>query len=161
MQVKAYRASTTQKHGGKVFYAGDIIPAEYIPPYAAQRLLSFGTITETVIETEDSANFKFPVLADGDVTSVETTAENLYNALIILQKNADDAVQAINECEDADVLFMVSTVDSRKTVQTAADKRGLALKEQEDADDDDDAEILDEEQEDAEITEEADEPEDE
>lgn len=131
MQIKAYRATTTQKHGGKVFLAGNIIPPEYIPPYSAQRLLSIGVITETVTDsgTENGGTFRFPLLTNNGVDYVDTTVEDLENALIILQKNADNAIDEINdmEVESINVLNILSKLDSRKSVESAVNKRLKAL----------------------------------
>ena len=133
MQIKAYRASTTQKHGGKVFLAGATIPAEYIPPFSAQRLLSIGIITETVIDTNDngSSEVAFPLLTEDGIVTETVLAENLFDALLLLQKNVDDAVEGINECDNEAVLLMVNALDSRKTVLSAIGKRIAVLKEQE------------------------------
>ena len=128
-----YIALKPCEFGGKKYIVGELVPDELVAKpkklvdakvIAPQK----GTISGPV-ETTD--RFTFPVLSDGVVTSVETTAENLFEALIIIQKVSDDAIEHINECDNADVLFMVDTLESRKGVQSAIDKRIKALQAEE------------------------------
>lgn len=130
-----YLALKPCEFGGKKYMVDDLIPDEVIEK--PLKLVKAGVIapqkgneTETVI---NSASITFPVLSDDGITSVETTAEKLTNVLITIQQNADDAVQSVNECEDEDVLYMLSTLDSRKSVKNAVDKRMKALNGQGDA----------------------------
>lgn len=124
-----YIALKPCEFGGKKYVVNDIIPDEVIakPKKLVETKViapQKGEVTEPV---GTSDKFNFPLLSDGSIMSVEISVESLSTALLILQKNADDAVQAISECDDTDTMLAVYSLDSRKSVKNAADKRTSEL----------------------------------
>ena len=115
--------------GGVKYKVNDLIPDEVIAK--PKKLVDAKTIAPQKADIKEAVNntgsFMFPMLSDGELTEIDTTIESLSTALIILQKSSDDATDEINKSVDEDMLFMVSALESRKTVKSAADKRLKAV----------------------------------
>ena len=145
-----YIALKPCEFGGKKYIVNDLIPDEVIAK--PKKLIDAkiiapqkGDINETVTTTD---NFMFPILTNDGFVTQEVTTENLFEALTTVQKNADEVKKSVNECSEQEVLLMVYSLDSRKGVKDAVDKRLVALEAEETDEDEtpEEAEETDEEQ---------------
>lgn len=124
----AYIANKLCRFSGTNYAPGAEIPSEKIPPFAAQRLLKQGVIIQTattasMATTSNTNTFTFPILSNKGTAEINVNLDDLITALKIIQRNADDAVEEINACNNVEVLLMVNVLDSRKSVKKAADNR--------------------------------------
>lgn len=68
-----------------------------------------------------------PVNKDDGTIDVSMTVEQLLAVIALLQLTADGAAEALKDITDDAQLILIHRIDSRKTVQSAAQKRAEAL----------------------------------
>ena len=68
-----------------------------------------------------------PVINKDETLSVAMTGEQLCEVIGLIQKTADEAIEAIKGITDDGQLVLIHRLDSRKTVQAAAKERHEAL----------------------------------
>lgn len=119
--------------GGKRFYIGDEIPAEYVLNPQSQESLGILAIVqdapapETVVISEPSI-VVYVRAKDGDIP-VELTSEGLQSVFDALNATAEDATTIISGMADSDALILLHATDKRKSVQAAAETRAKELNE--------------------------------
>lgn len=120
--------------GGKKFFIGDEIPAEYVASPATQEKL--GTLVvvnvdaeidvhETVVYPESKVSLV--VQSDGKEMTLEPTDRGIQDVFNVLIGKATDAEAIIKQMDDADALIMLHLADSRKTIKEAAELRAKEL----------------------------------
>lgn len=124
--------------GGKRFYIGDEIPADFVlNPQEQEKMgrisimADGGVIPGTVDFGADNHDTVIPLVVhskEGDLP-VSLTAESLQAVVDVLTSNADDAAASIKEMTDRDALALLYFADNRKTVQQAAEARARAVDE--------------------------------
>lgn len=68
-----------------------------------------------------------PLTRDGGAFEAVTTVEGLLQVTSVLQMTVENAQKAIADITDETVLILIHGLDSRKGIQTAAEKRAQAL----------------------------------
>ena len=71
--------------------------------------------------------FEVPVINKDEVFNINITGAQLAEVVAIIQKSADDAVKAVKEVTAEAPLILIHRLDSRKSVQEAAQKRAEEL----------------------------------
>ena len=121
--------------GGKRFYIDDEIPVELVRDPATQE--KYGTLAivndaavPAMTEPGGDATVVHLVISgkDGDV-ALDMAPESIQTVMNILTANAEDAADLIKQVTNDDILFLVNSADSRKTVQAAAKARAQDLAE--------------------------------
>ena len=125
--------------GGKKFFIGEEIPAEFVLNPKAQE--SMGTlaivadgagVTPPVVqETSNEVDTMTVVIrdAEGDMP-LTLTQEGLQSVVDVLTGKATEAEKVIKEMTDGDALILVHIADTRKTIKEAAEARAQALNEE-------------------------------
>ena len=112
--------------GGKKFFVGDEIPAEFVlDPKAHEQM---GTLVIVADPVEEAAPTMEVVIRanEGDLP-LNLTQEGLQAVVDVLTGNADDAKPIVDAMTDGDALILLHCVDNRKAVKTAAEERAKAL----------------------------------
>lgn len=116
------------KLGDREFHPGEIVPDEAFVGGRADKLKSYGYIAEMSAEgvldltgvDVEPVGYMTVILAGEEVA---VSAESLQGIADIMQKNADDAAEAIAEEVDESILAFIAACDSRKGVQKAVQKQ--------------------------------------
>lgn len=127
------------QYGGKKFYIGDEIPAEFVAePKKQERLGVLSIIKEGSPSEEAEATREAEALEyhEGTVTvrvpderdeqigiALRVNQQELQQVFDIMQLDAGDAADAIAQVESDNVLVLLHAADSRKTVKNAAKKQ--------------------------------------
>ena len=82
--------------------------------------------TPADVEPEEKL-FEVPVINKDETFNIEITGAQLAEVVAIIQKSADDAVKAVKEVAAEAPLILIHRLDSRKSVQEAAQKRAEEL----------------------------------
>lgn len=131
--------------GGKKFYIGDEIPAEFVlDPQAQEKrgvlaIVPDGTEEAPPAAPEDTRNEVDTMTVvihakEGDI-HLALTKEGLQNVVDVLTSKPADAVKIIGEMTDGDALILAHITDSRKTVKEAAEERAKGINSEESAGD--------------------------
>lgn len=80
-----------------------------------------------VIVSDKPAMLDVPVINKDETLTVSMTGEQLCEVIGLLQRTADEAIEAIKGITDDGQLVLIHRLDSRKTVQAAAKERHEAL----------------------------------
>lgn len=80
-----------------------------------------------VIVSDKPAMLDVPVINKDETLTVSMTGEQLCEVIGLLQRTADEAIEAIKGITDDGQLVLIHRLDSRKTVQSAAKERHEAL----------------------------------
>lgn len=131
--------------GGKKFYIGDEIPAEFVldPQVQEKRgvlaIVPDGSVEPPAADHEDVHNevdtmAVFIRAKDGDIP-LALTKEGLQNVVDVLTSKPTDAVAIIGEMTDGDALILAHAIDSRKAVKEAAEARATVINPEESAGD--------------------------
>lgn len=75
----------------------------------------------------DSTLIAIPVLGAEENFAVALSDEQIIEVFSIMQTTADDAIKAIGEMTDENVLILIHACDNRKTVKKAAEDRAKEL----------------------------------
>lgn len=120
--------------GGKQFYIGNEIPAEYVASPAAQEKLGVLTIVNVEAEVDVHETVVYPeskvslvVHSDGNEMTLEPTDRGIQDVFNVLIGKATDAEAIINDMDDADALILLHLADSRKSIKEAAEARAKEL----------------------------------
>lgn len=120
--------------GGKKFYIGDEIPAEYVASPTAQEKLGVLTVVnvEAVIEGDETivipeTKLSILVKQDDKEMTLEPTDRGVQDVFTVLIGKATDAEAIINDMDDGDALILLHLADSRKTVKELAETRAKEL----------------------------------
>lgn len=73
------------------------------------------------------ALFEVPVINKDEVFNIEITGAQLAEVVAIIQKAAEEAVKAVKEVTAEAPLILIHRLDTRKSVQEAAQKRAEEL----------------------------------
>lgn len=127
--------------GGKMFYIGDEIPAEYVIDAKTQEKLG------TLVIVSDDAGDPVPVVETPTQSPVDTmtvliradegdmpldlTQEGLQAVVDVITDKASAAEKIIDQMTDGDALFLLYLTDSRKTVKELAENRAKAINSEE------------------------------
>ena len=120
--------------GGKKFYIGDEIPAEYVLDPQSQE--KYGTLkivnVEAEVDVHENIVISRPSLSiivqnDGKEMILEPTDRGVQDVFAVLIGKADDAEAIISQMDDGDALILLHIADSRKTVKAAAEARAKEL----------------------------------
>ena len=126
--------------GGKKFYIGDEIPAEYVLNPKAQEKLGNLVIVNDEAVAPAPADPVPPVEAmeviihaeEGDL-SLNLTKDGLQAVVDVITSKAADAKPIIDQMTDGDALILLHIADNRKEIKTAAENRAKALSPEESA----------------------------
>lgn len=80
-----------------------------------------------VITSDAPAMLDVPVINKDETLSVSMTGEQLCEVIGLIQRTAEEAIEAIKGITDDAQLVLLHRLDSRKTVQAAAKERHEAL----------------------------------
>lgn len=120
--------------GGKKFYIGDEIPAEFVSNPAAQ--VQMGTITAVEVESEvvidetiviPDPTFSLVVKKDDEELTLKPTDKGIQDVFNVLIGKTTDAESIINQMNDEDALILLHLSDSRRTVREMAETRAKKL----------------------------------
>ena len=136
--MNGYIALKTITLSGVEYAEGSIIPADAVLPSRVPALISTKRIAvlnedtpkapETPQETFlTPAPIVLPITSKNGVLELMATPEDIIEAVVILQLNAEDAVKAIADISRDEILILIDTLESRKTVKTAVAARAEAL----------------------------------
>lgn len=118
--------------GGKRFYIGDEIPAEYVLNPQSQESLGVLAIVQDAPAPaiENPAPHMSIAIrrAEGDML-VEPTDEGMQAIFDALTSNVEDAKAIVEQMTDGDALILLHVTDGRKSVQAAAEARAKELNE--------------------------------
>lgn len=140
----AYIATKPCNFAGKSFMIGDSIPAEYVQPDAAKRLIKMGRIAEANGEvaampqinpeplTADSLEITIKAEKEGDEDmKLNVSHEALQNVFEVLTGNVKNAEAAIKGINEDDALILLHMADQRKSVKDLAEAHAKELAEKE------------------------------
>lgn len=120
--------------GGKKFYIGDEIPAEFVSNPSAQ--VQMGTIASVEVESEvvieDTIVIPEPTLSiivkkDDEELTLEPTDKGIQAVFNVLIGKTTDAEAIISKMDDEDALILLHLSDSRRTVREMAETRAKEL----------------------------------
>ena len=122
--------------GGKKFYIGDEIPAEYVvDPKAQAKMGVLAIVADDAVfspaETEEESVKPETVevvvhVEEGDMP-LNLTTEGLQAFVDVITGKATDAEAIIEGMTDCDALILLHVSDNRKSVKAAAEARAKAL----------------------------------
>lgn len=137
--------------GGKKFYVGDEIPAEYVLNPKLQEQM--GVLTIVYIDGSDSDSgsgsadgscdcdehpivisdptFSILVKTSEGEMELEPTDDGMQDIFTVLIGRAEDAAPVIEKMDDNDSLVLLHLADSRKSVKALAEARAKALEAEE------------------------------
>lgn len=126
--------------GGKKFYIGDEIPAEYVLDPKAQEKRGVLVIVGDGTMAPAPAAPVAPVEAmevvihavEGDM-SLNLTKEGLQAVVDVITSKPSEAKPVIEQMTDGDALILLHIADNRKEIKTAAENRAKALSPEESA----------------------------
>lgn len=105
---------------GVAYSKGDAIPLQSVLPERAKPLIKQGLIAQA--DYTEAITLTVPVKIKGEKANAVVSVEDLVAAMDILLMNADDAVKAVRQTQNKDVLLLVDSLDHRKTVKTEIPK---------------------------------------
>ena len=121
--------------GGKKFYIGDEIPAEYVESPERQEKLGIlkvvkvesevTEVTENVVISDPS--LEIVVQTNGEEMILQPTDSGIQDVFNVLIGKVAEAETIINQMTDGDALILLHLADSRKAVKEAAEARAKAL----------------------------------
>lgn len=120
--------------GGKKFYIGDEIPAEFVSNPEAQAKL--GTLAAVEVESKvvidetiviPDPTFSIIVKKDDEELTLKPTDKGIQDVFNVLIGKTTDAESIINQMEDEDALILLHLADSRRTVKEMAETRAKKL----------------------------------
>ena len=112
--------------GGKKFYIGDEIPAEYILDPKAQEKLG---VLACVGEEITPVTVPIAVQSAKGKMELNITGEGMQSIFDVLTGKANEVEPIIKEMTDGDALILLHITDSRKSIQSAAEARANELEE--------------------------------
>ncbi len=112
--------------GGKKFYIGDEIPAEYILDPKAQEKLG---VLACVGEEITPVTVPIAVQSAKGKMELNITGEGMQSIFDVLTGKANEVEPIIKEMTDGDALILLHITDSRKSIQSAAEARAHELEE--------------------------------
>lgn len=112
--------------GGKKFYIGDEIPAEYVLNPKAQEKLGNLVIVNDEAAAPAGAMEVVIHAEEGDLP-LSLTKEGLQAFVDVLTCKASEAKPIIEQMTDGDALILLHIADNRKEIKTAAENRAKAL----------------------------------
>lgn len=126
--------------GGKKFYIGDEIPAEYVLNPKAQEkrgvlvVVNDGTMAPAPVDPVPPVEAMEVIIhaEEGDM-SLNLTKDGLQAVVDVITSKAADAKPIIDQMTDGDALILLHIADSRKEIKTAAENRAKALSPEESA----------------------------
>ena len=110
--------------GGKKFYIGDEIPAEYVLNPKTQEKL--GNLVIVNDEAPGEVMEVFIHAAEGDMP-LNLTKEGLQAVVDVITSKASEAKPIIEQMTDGDALILLHIADNRKEIKTAAENRAKAM----------------------------------
>ena len=120
---------------GVNYLPGDTIPFDAVLPSRAAALTARKVIAKSagiggtpISEQEGTVTMTVPILTKDGTMELTMPPDDVAGAINILQCSADGAVEAIGNVANEDMLILINRLDSRKTVQTAAESRAASLK---------------------------------
>ena len=122
--------------GGKKFYIGDVIPGEFIlNPREKEKagvitIVNDGAAPAVILPVEPSdTTAEVPLVISGKdgAVSMVLTVEDIQTVMDVLTTDTDNAAKLIKQIDSDNILFLLNSADSRKTVQNAAKARAQAL----------------------------------
>lgn len=123
--------------GGKKFYIGDEIPAEYVLDPKAQEkmgvLVIVGDGTMAPVAPAPVEAMDVVIHAEEGDLPLSLTKEGLQAVVDVITSKATEAKPIIEEMTDGDALILLHIADNRKEIKTAAENRAKALSPEESA----------------------------
>ncbi len=116
------------------YLPGEAIPKDAVPPDLEGRLIKQGFIVRAGEEpsqnpasdaqngagaTSEPQKVKVPISTKDGVLTLKMAQEDIAEAIIILQLNAEEAAKAVETVETEEILILIDALDSRKTVKNA------------------------------------------
>lgn len=120
--------------GGKKFFIGDEIPAEYVVDPAAQEkrrvlaVLGEGEGAEASAPSETTVStVELTIKAEEGLVAINPSVDGIQAVFDCLGSTVEEAEEIIAQMTDGDALILLHTTDSRKGVKTAAETRAKEL----------------------------------
>lgn len=116
------------------YLPGEAIQKDAVPPDLEERLIKGGFIVSTGEEpakgtasnaqnaagaANEPTKVKVPVCTKDGVLTLEMEPDDVAETIRILQLNAEEAAAAVATIETEEILILIDTLDSRKTVKNA------------------------------------------
>lgn len=115
--------------GGKKFYIGDEIPAEYVLNPKAQETM--GNLVIVNDEVAPGSAMEVVIRAKEGNLPLTLTQEGLQAVVDVLTGTADDAKPIIEQMTDGDALILLHLTDKRKEIKAAAEERAQSINSEE------------------------------
>lgn len=118
--------------GGRQFYIGDEIPADFVADAKRQEQLGVIAIVDgdagDVFRSSNENTVPIPIELETDgenaqYMSVMATPEEIQQTFSIMQLTAEESIKAISDVTSENILILLHAADSRKKVKTAAKER--------------------------------------
>lgn len=118
--------------GGKRFYIGDEIPAEYVlNPQSQESLGVLAIVQDAPAPAIEIPAPHMPIAirrAEGDML-VEPTDEGMQAIFDALTSTVEEAKAIVEQMTDGDALILLNHTDSRKSIKEATSERAKELNE--------------------------------
>lgn len=113
--------------GGVKYLKGEEVPYDAVVNAEAQK--KYGVLAESNAESNGSNSVIEVPIDDGSgkFASIKVGEEIIQKSATIMQMTVDNAVKAVADINDNDLLILLNALDSRKTVKKATSDRGKAL----------------------------------
>lgn len=115
--------------GGKKFYIGDEIPAEYVLNPKAQETM--GNLVIINDEVAPGSAMEVVIRAKEGDMPLMLTQEGLQAVVDVLTGTSDDAKNVIEQMTDGDALILLHIADKRKEIKAAAEERAQVINSEE------------------------------
>lgn len=116
--------------GGKKFYIGDEVPAEFVLDPNAQKKMGVLAVVECTAGAAIPAGvhtMEVIVHDDEGDMPLSVTEAGMQAIFDVLTGKASDAAAIINDMTDGDALILLHISDNRKQVKEAAEARAKAI----------------------------------
>lgn len=114
--------------GGKKFYIGDEIPAEYVlNPQTQEKLGNLVIVNDEDEAASPVGTMEVVIHAEEGDLPLALTKEGLQAFVDVLTCKAAEAKPIIEQMTDGDALILLHIADSRKEIKAAAENRAKAL----------------------------------
>lgn len=142
--MSGYIALKQIQFSGKVYEAGEAIPAEAIIPARVPALLRTGFIAEATADIENDVEngqddafsvikVNLPIETEDGVLELSADEKDIVTAFEVLQLKNDDILKAITTIESDAQLIIINALTKNASVKKATKERAAELAESEES----------------------------
>ena len=142
--MSGYIALKQIQFSGKVYEAGETIPAEAIIPARVPALLRTGFIAEAAADSENAVEngqndafagvkVNLPIKTENGVMELSADEKDIVTAFEVLQLKNDDIFKAITTIKSDTQLIIIDALTKNVSVKKAAKERAAKLAESEES----------------------------